>query len=136
MSNEEQENTKLQTLIADLANAKQQEKEASQTRKELEEEIAEEIGKQEALPERGQHSTQVGAYKVTIKNSINYKADVDAIKKTCAEVGFEYPPVKTKEELDTKGYEWLRENHPELFKQVSAHVTAKPSKPSVQVALT
>jgi len=129
---------KLTTLVQDLMTAKEQEKQAAQTRKELEEEITGQVAGITELPERGQRSVETDdGYKITVKKDMSIKADVQEIKAVCIKHGFETPPVKQKvtEELDTKGYEWLRENKPELFREIAEHVETKPRKPTVQIVL-
>ncbi len=76
--------------------------------------------------------------KITVKRGLNYKVDFDELYGdmvcTCPQ---HIPPIKTKttKELDSKGYEWYRENEPNVFGIISRHVTVTPKKVAVTLVV-
>jgi hypothetical protein len=128
-------------LVRRLLSAKQTEEEAKTKRIACEEKLIALI----PCPDRGQKTlTLSSGVKVTVEKGFNYKADIGKIQSTIASLsessdlseGTCYPaPVKTKttSELDVIGYEWYRENHPEIFSQIAPFVTVTPKKTSVTV---
>gem|GEM_PF-1624118 len=75
--------------------------------------------------------------KIVVKQGNNYKADVEAIKRLFNSPQLkelELPaPIETKDSLSVKGYEWYRENHPDVYVLLAEHVTVTPAKASVAV---
>ena len=77
--------------------------------------------------------------KIVVKKELSYKVNFEALEEErfpLDEDG-EQPPMPTKlkttRELDVKGYEWYRENNPDVFRIIAQHVTVTPRKPSVEV---
>jgi len=122
----------IEQLAIALFRAKKAEEQAKAARIEAEEAIAE-------LVETGDNSSktvEAGDLKVVVKRKLNYKADVDQIRKLS--IPALLMPVKTipeTVEFDEKAYEQLRENHPETFKAIAQFVETKPAKVSVTLKL-
>jgi len=124
----------LELLVDQLIEAKAAETKARNLRCAIEEEIAGSI----PGPDSGQKSvTLEDGTKVTVKRGWNYKCDhVSMLTWFEDELREEEPaPLKSKTtvELDEKGYNWYRENHPHVFNSISKFVEAKPKKVSVEV---
>lgn len=126
----EEEAAKLYVLAVNLRAAKVAEESAKAHRITIEEMLAPLI----PGPEIGSKTiTLKDGSKVTITRGFNYKADLDEIEKALAPYK-EWPaPIKSKStcQLDVDGYEWYRENHPEIFAQIAQHVSVTPKKVSV-----
>ena len=124
----------LETLAGKLATAKREESEAKARRIQMEEEIAALI----ETPENGSKTVEAGpGLKVTVKRSLIYKADIDAIK--ALDLPSNLIPIKTKpaeDVLDVKGYEWIMENNHEISLRLVKHVTVTPAKVSVTLKLS
>ena len=75
--------------------------------------------------------------KVTVKRGLSYKADLDSIMQFFKEMAQPILAIpiksKTTRELDIAGYEWYRQNHPDVFNLLSQHIIVAPRKPSVTV---
>jgi len=129
--------SELSKLAAALCIARDRERNETSARIKLENQIA------ALLPgkDKGQETTilpKTPFYqyetKITIKRGLIYKADLDCIAEIMQNP--EFPPpikIKTTKSLDENGYEWYRNNHPDLFSLISNHVEVKNSKPSVSV---
>ncbi len=120
---------KLDELFADLIRKKKAEKDANLAR------IAAEGALIACLvdtPERGTERLEGTHVRAGITFSLNYKADVEAIRKLG---GMDLPLKHVPEsyELDKKAYEALREKDPVAFSKVAAFVTTTPAKPSVEL---
>lgn len=125
----------LYDLAHNLFAAKRAEDAAKKLRIDAEEAIA-------ALVEtkcNGSKTVDAGDLKVVVKRGMSYTANVDAIRALNLPKDMvpltETPPVPAGWALDEKGYEWLRENKPDLFAKVAAFVEAKPKKVSVTLKL-
>jgi len=109
----------LDKKLADLALAKTNLANAKERLLEAEKAVLEIM----ELKERGSTSLSgTNGLKVTVTTGYTYKLESG------------YPlsmPTKMKVELDSTNYEKIRENNPQLFKELSQFVTAKPKKPSV-----
>lgn len=122
----------LESLAVALYRAKKAEELAKAKRIAAEEAIA-------ALVETGENASKTvdaGDLKVVVKRKLNYKADVDSIRKMS--IPAILMPIKTVPEtveFDEKAYEQLRENHPETFMALSKFVETKPGKVSVTLKL-
>ncbi len=122
----------LESLAIELFHAKKAEDAAKKRRIQAEEAIA-------ALVQTGENASktvEAGDLKVVVKRKLNYKADVDQIRKLS--IPALLMPVKTipeTVEFDEKAYEQLRENHPETFKAIAQFVETKPAKVSVTLKL-
>ena len=126
----------LKILAMNLRSAKRQEESIKANRIAVEGVIAELIpGKDlgqvtETLPDGS---------KIVVKRGLNYKANLEGIKSIWA--GTEPPidgimaPIESKTTwgLDVKGYEWYRKEHPEIFQQMTEHVTVTPKKVAVEL---
>ncbi len=132
---ENSRNTQLQELANVLKNAKAAEALARSGRIDAEEQIAalvptEDVGQKTITLDNGT--------KITVKRGLNYKADCQAIEDSHYWIGLGcFAPVKTKttRELDTKGYEWYRENKPEVYGRISQYVTVTPKKVAITLVV-
>lgn len=120
----------LRDLIDDLHDVKSMEAKYRAERIEIEEKIADLI----PGPERGQRTVSVDHYKVTVERGFNYKADCTAIESVMINP-LSPPPIKVKttRELDIAGYEWYKEQNPDVFAVISQYVTVTPKKISVTI---
>ena len=125
---------RLYVLAVNLRAAKETEECAKARRIEIEEMIAKSV----PGPESGQVTVPVkGGLKLVVKRGFNYQADLNKIQHLWDDselpIGNIMAPIKSKttHELDAKGYEWYRENHPDVFSLISQHVTVTPKKVSV-----
>lgn len=122
----------LQDAVRNLQNAKRAEELCRQKRITLEEQIA-------ALvpgPEAGQKTvTLEDGTKITVKRGLNYKADIDGIRKAAEQLELEHVPIqsKTTHTLDEKGYEYYRSNYPSVYQELSQYVTVTPAKVAVTI---
>lgn len=75
--------------------------------------------------------------KIVVKRGLNYKADLSAIGAVLVQNADDELPVpiesKTTHKLDVRGYEWYRENHPEIFQRMTEYVTVTPKKVAVEL---
>lgn len=119
------DDTNIETLVAELYNAKKAEEQAKRARIEAEEAVAAALGG----PENGSRTFMTGTLKVTVKRGYNYKvSDMEAFKKA-------YPAlVKTtvKDELDAKQYELAVASGPT---DATEFVTVTPKKVSVELKM-
>lgn len=117
----------IESLVADLYNAKKAEEQAKAARIAAEEAVAAALGG----PDNGSHTFTTGTLKVTVKRGYNYKvSDMD-------EFEAKYPSlVKTtvKKELDAKEYEAMRVNCDDVS-DIAAYITATPKKVSVELKM-
>lgn len=135
-------NDKLRTLANSFLKAKEDEETAKAARISVEEEIAALI----ETPEQGQTTVSIPirfekALKITVKRGLIYKADARDIREVFLDafIAERLPiPIVTKieEKLDVKGYEWYKENHPEIFSELSEFVTVTPKKTAVTVKVS
>ena len=117
-------------LVRNLVHAKTSEENAKHHRIDVEEKIARMI----PGPDRGQKTVTIpDGRKVTVERGFNYKADCEAI--STLPLGEIPAPIKTKttREIDATGYEWFKDNHPELFSLIAQHVVATPKKVSITI---
>lgn len=117
----------IESLVADLYNAKKAEEQAKAARIAAEEAVAAALGG----PDNGSHTFTTGTLKVTVKRGYNYKvSDMD-------EFETKFPSlVKTtvKKELDAKEYEAMRVNCDDIS-DIAAYITATPKKVSVELKM-
>lgn len=117
----------IESLVADLYNAKKAEEQAKAARIAAEEAVAAALGG----PDNGSHTFTTGTLKVTVKRGYNYKvSDMD-------EFETKFPSlVKTtvKKELDAKEYEAMRVNCDDVS-DIAAYITATPKKVSVELKM-
>ena len=73
------------------------------------------------------------SYKVTVKKSVNVSFNQDEYLKVRETIPIDRRPEKIKFELDSKGYDWLRENDRDNFIKVSNCISEKDGKTSVKV---
>jgi hypothetical protein len=121
----------LQELASELHKAKAMEASAKEYRTEIETKIANLV----ETKKKGQRTVKVPGWNVTVKRSLLYKADCDALKRLMIEGEEYYAPIESKNivSLDEKGYEWYREKKPTIFAEICKHVKVKPAKTSVNV---
>jgi len=119
-------------LVDKFTEYKDEENATRQKRVAIEEQIA-------ALvpgPESGQTTvTLEDGTKITVKRGLNYKADLDEIRRVCDELHLEHIPIqsKTTHTLDERGYEYYLQDDPVIAQALSRHVTATPKKTSVTI---
>lgn len=117
----------IESLVADLYNAKKAEEQAKAARIAAEEAVAAALGG----PDNGSHTFTTGTLKVTVKRGYNYKvSDMD-------EFETKFPSlVKTtvKKELNAKEYEAMRVNCDDVS-DIAAYITATPKKVSVELKM-
>lgn len=128
-----EDNSTLEYLVRHLVAAKRNEEELRAKRISIEEKIAALI----PGPERGQITVSISDnVKVTVERGFNYKADCQGIAALfSSDFPEEHQPVKQKStyELDVPGYEYYKDQKPDVFKVLSQFVTVTPKKISVQV---
>lgn len=111
-------------LAIELFNARAAEANAKERRIQIEEAIL----AQTQTAEKGTTTLVTGSVlKISIKTDLSYKANVAAIEL----IDSDLVKVTEKKELDSKAYEALRDDNPDLFNRISEHVTTEPRKPSV-----
>lgn len=110
---------------------KKVEEDAKKNRAKLECEIYDQ--KKEYLEEKGQKTFQDGEFKLTIKNSLNYKLDEEKYFNICKKIPNHLRPVKMKIILNEKEYEELKIAYPEAFKIMQQCVEVKPAKPHFKI---
>lgn len=117
----------IESLVADLYNAKKAEEQAKAARIAAEEAVAAALGG----PDNGSRIFTTGTLKVTVKRGYNYKvSDMD-------EFETKFPSlVKTtvKKELDAREYEAMRVNCDDVS-DIAAYITATPKKVSVELKM-
>lgn len=125
----------LATLANDLYNATKEEQRAKERRIAIEEEIA-------SMVETGDNGSKTVKasehFKVVVKRSMRYTADIDALLAMADAVDNDFLPVMevpASLKFDEKKYEQIREANPSVFNQLAQHVVAKPAKVSVTLKL-
>ncbi len=122
---------RLAEYATDLIVAKSYEEQARRNRVAIEEKIAELIPTE--VP--GQRTVAISAEtKLVVRRELSYRADIDAIEDIFALAPqSKCVPIKTKttRELDISGYEWYKNNSPEMFSLISQHVEVTSRKVSV-----
>jgi len=124
----------LNTLARKLFHAKQAEANAKKVRIEAEEAIGNLVA---ISGDSGSRTVDAGdGLKLTVKRSMNYKADVDAIRELgMAEGVCPVMLVPATYAFDKKAYENIRENHPDLASQLAGCITATPAKIAVTLKM-
>lgn len=128
--------TKLNELAKSLFEARRDEAAASARRIEAEEAIAVLV----QTADNGSKTVDCGdGLKVTVKREMGYKADLTAIRALDIEDGLlpvlPTPPIPGGYEFDKKAYEKLRDDRPDVFAIIAAHVEVKPRKVAVSLKL-
>jgi len=131
------EETSLHALACQLAEAKRVEARAKTARVDLEEKIV-------ALVETaddGSKTVDTGdGIKITVKRSLSYSADVDALR-SFEGIPDEVRPLKLVPAIaasyafDKKAWANVLVNHPDVAAKLAKFVTANPGKPSVTLKL-
>jgi hypothetical protein len=119
----------LQELAKESMALKRIEADAKAKRDEIEKQIVAMI----ETKEEGTVNAMAGDFKIKIETKLNRTIDAEAFEKIKAQIPEEMRPVKSKLEVDTKGYRYLKENEPKLFLIFAKCVTSKPAKPYVTV---
>jgi len=125
----EEEVAKFYVLSVNLRAAKAREESAKANRIAIEDQIASLV----PGPEVGQKTVAIkDGSKLVVTRGLNYKADLEVIRKTLTNPDFP-PPIKSKTtyQLDVDGYEWYKANHPDVFSLLVGHVSVTPKKVSV-----
>lgn len=121
----------MQELIEQWKAAKAAEEGWKEERHRLEEKIADLLGRES----EGTKSVTEHGHKVTATFGVSRSVDAEKF----AQVAGQLPPeiaaniVKMKPSLDTKGFRWLEENRPDLFRIFASCVTTKPRKVSIKI---
>ena len=117
-------------IANDLFAARAAEKEATDQRVALEEELIALLG----AKEEGAQTHTVGEYKVTITGKlirkINWEMYDESIAKKIPE---SLQPVKVKRELDDSGVKYLANNEPQIYRLLSKALTITPAKTAVTI---
>lgn len=84
--------------------------------------------------ERRTVKTDVGL-KLTVQTGLTYSVDLDGLNEEAPELAEMLVKVKESFTLDSRKYEALRDRDPLMFSTASRHVTTKPKKTSVALAV-
>lgn len=122
--------TDLQFLASQHAAAKEKEASAKAERQRIEDQIVALTG----LKEHGQKTVSDGACKVTVKPNFSYKLDIEEWDKIASTFPVALVPYSVKIEPNESKIRALRADHPDLYARLSAALTVKPIRPSVEVA--
>lgn len=110
-------------LAADWLAAKRAEQEAVTRRVQLEEELLRVIPNKE----EGRATTQLSnGLRIVATGKMNYKADVERLLALTA--AWPEKPVKTKVEADEAFLKSIRNDRPDLWRQIAPAITLKPAK--------
>lgn len=122
----------IETLVAQLIEAKRGEDAAKKHRIECEERIL-------ALfpaKEEGSMTVEAGGFKVTVTGSLTYSCDdIEKLRQLTASWDDSIVPLKTTTTIDGTGLKWIRKNQPNLWRDIAGAVTVKPAKASVKVGV-
>ena len=122
---------KLETLCANLLDAKKNEDLAEANRIAIEQEIIGIVG----LPVEGSKTHDAEGYKVRVEQKINRKLDNKAWAVIKDRIPEQLRPVKYVEEikLEPVGVRWLMMNEPGYYRLLCTAMEEKPAKPAVKV---
>ena len=125
------EATELDVLAHELQVAKDREAVCREARLAIEEKIVALMEKKE----EGTVSTKTEFYKVSVTFGVDRKVDAEIARSLADEMDAErYARIfRWKPEVSVSELKYLKDNNPEVFRQVSRALTAKPTKPSVKV---
>ena len=125
------EATELDVLAHELQVAKDREAVCREARLAIEEKIVALTEKKE----EGTVSTKTEFYKVSVTFGVDRKVDAEIARSLADEMDAErYARIfRWKPEVSVSELKYLKDNNPEVFRQVSRALTAKPTKPSVKV---
>lgn len=121
--------TNLETLCAQLLEAKRAEDRAKRERIALEAQIAAAVD----VPEEGSKTHRLDAFKVTVTQPVTRKLDEEEWWHVCHYVPDHMAPVRTKTEADPAGCKWLFNNEPEMWAKIASAFETKPGKIAVKV---
>jgi len=125
------EQTAKKELFQEYLKHKKAEDAAKQKRYEVEEKIKKLYG---LFDEKSKtfNESEIG-FSVNIKKNIVFSLDQEKYKQIRLDIPDELRPEKIKFDLDTKGYEYLKEHEKDIYKKVSVCVDKKENKPTVSV---
>ena len=125
------EATELDVLAHELQVVKDLEAACLEARLAIEEKIVALTEKKE----EGTVSTRTEFYKISVTFGIDRKVDAEIARSLADEMDAErYARIfRWKPEVSVSELKYLKDNNPEVFRQVSRALTAKPTKPSVKV---
>lgn len=83
--------------------------------------------------EEGSQTQKTDQFKITTTGVINRRLDPALLDAVIDQIPLHLRPIKTKVELDKKGYAYIKENEPAIYKLLSPAVTIKPGKTSVKI---
>lgn len=123
--------SELDQLSHEWEMAKAREIDAKAEREKIEEQILAQV----ATKEEGSNTEKTLYYKVTTTGRINRTVKPDVVEELTAKIPdpimqkvFKYKP-----SLDKKGLDYLQNNEPDYYLEVSKAIVAKPGKTSVKV---
>lgn len=124
---EQQQEHPVTALLIKYLAAKAAETMAIETRVEIGNQIAKELG----APDEGSKTHNVDGWSVKLTTPMNRKVDWGAFDRALQ--GHKDWPEKTKRELDVAGLRWWQENKPDVYLELSKAITATPGRVSVEV---
>lgn len=122
--------TDLEILAAAHAMAKEKEASAKAERQRIEDRIVAITG----LKDYGQKTVDEAGFKITVKPNFSYALDKDEWDKIAPTFPPALVPYRVKYEPNEARIRALKKDHPDLYARLSAALTVKPNRPSVEVA--
>jgi len=120
---------KLEAAIESLRESKKAEADAKKIRVAAEETIAKLV----KFDDTGSKTFTEAGYKFEVKRPLNRTLDEAAWAAIENEIPEDRRCVRSKLSLDAKGFSWIQENDPSVFKLIAQAVTSKPGKVSVTI---
>lgn len=121
--------TNLETLCAQLLEAKRAEDRAKRERIALEAQIAAAVD----VPEEGSKTHRLDAFKVTVTQPVTRKLDEEEWNNVAYHIPSSLHPVKATYVADPAGCKWLFNNEPEMWAKIASAFETKPGKIAVKV---
>ena len=120
----------IEQLAQQYVAAKAAENAANKARVAIEEQIIELVGARE----EGSATTELAnGLKLTITGKMSYKADMPTLLTICQTLPESVRPIKTEVKLDETGARYIRNNEPEIWRQLAPAITVSPAKTAVSV---
>lgn len=124
--------TDLRTLAALHRAAKENEAAARLERQAIEDQIVALTG----LKDYGQKTVDRDGAKVTVKTNFSYALDLDKWDEMARDFPIAFLPYRIKREPHEAKIRALKTDHPDLYLRLSAALTVKPNRPTVDIVLT
>ena len=121
--------TNLETLCAQLLDAKRAEDRAKRERIALEAQIAAAVD----VPEEGSKTHRLDAFKVTGTQPVSRRLDAKAWDGVAHLIPSSLHPVRATYAADPAGCKWLHNNEPEMWAKIASAFETKPGKIAVKV---